>query len=267
MIRKIYAELVPHVPPALSPMVAAGRAVKHLHPDAVTVFIGPCLAKKAEAREKDIAGAVDYVLTFQEVQDIFKIMAIDPAEMEDSEKDHSSRAGRIYAYGGVSEAVAAPLKKLNPERNISIKTRTASGVADCEAMMKALREGETDANFFEWMGCVGGPRAILERELGKEHVEEYGAAALTSPVWPKPSSRPPLTRNRPPPTRAPASPSCATILPWKTPPSSHPENAIPSDVHAELLGAFENHEESVLGEGTHEKRHEMLHAFTKKHLA
>ncbi|WP_413788496.1 [Fe-Fe] hydrogenase large subunit C-terminal domain-containing protein [Acetonema longum] len=35
-----------------------------MHPEAKTVFIGPCLAKKAEAREPDIAGAVDYVQTF-----------------------------------------------------------------------------------------------------------------------------------------------------------------------------------------------------------
>ena len=71
MIRKIYSELVPHVPGAVSPMIAAGRVVKELYPDAMTVFVGPCMAKKKEAREEDIADAIDYVLTFQEVQDIF----------------------------------------------------------------------------------------------------------------------------------------------------------------------------------------------------
>ena len=54
MIRNIYGELVPHMPGAVSPMIAAGRAVKKMHPDAVTVFIGPCLAKKKEAKEPDI---------------------------------------------------------------------------------------------------------------------------------------------------------------------------------------------------------------------
>ena len=37
----------------------------------MTIFAGPCLAKKKEAKEPDIADAVDYVLTFQEMQDIF----------------------------------------------------------------------------------------------------------------------------------------------------------------------------------------------------
>lgn len=105
MIRKLYHELMPHVPGAVSPMIAAGRTVKKLHPDAVTIFVGPCIAKKAEAREADLAGAVDYVLTFQEMQDIFQAADIHPELLEESERDHSSRAGRIYARtGGVSEA-------------------------------------------------------------------------------------------------------------------------------------------------------------------
>lgn len=182
MIRKIYKELVPHVPPAVSPMIASGRAVKLLHPNALTVFIGPCLAKKAEAREKDIADAVDFVLTFQEVQDIFNVMEINPADMEESEKDHSSRAGRIYAHsGGVSEAVEATVKRLNPNRKITVHTQKADGVPACKAMISELLSGNTTANFFEGMGCVGGcvggPRVLIPHEEGRAHVEEYGDAA------------------------------------------------------------------------------------------
>lgn len=182
MIRKIYKDLIPHVPPAVSPMVACGRAVKALHPDALTVFIGPCLAKKAEAREKDVAGAVDYVLTFQEIQDIFNVMEIDPAKMEESEKDHSSRAGRIYAHtGGVSEAVSKTLQKLNPTRKIMVNTQQADGVPACKAMINDLLSGNTTANFYEGMGCVGGcvggPRVLIPREEGREHVEHYGNEA------------------------------------------------------------------------------------------
>ena len=76
MIKKLYAGLIPHVPPSVSPMIAAGRTVKKLHPDALTVFVGPCIAKKAEAREPDVAGEVDYVLTFQETMEIFDGLGI-----------------------------------------------------------------------------------------------------------------------------------------------------------------------------------------------
>ncbi len=182
MIRKVYHELMPHVPGAVSPMIAAGRTVKLLHPDALTVFVGPCLAKKAEAREADLKGAVDYVLTFQEVQDIFHAADIHPAELEEAERDHSSRAGRIYARtGGVSEAVRVTVERLHPERSIQIRTRQADGVPACRAMIEAIQAGDHSANFFEGMGCVGGcvggPKAVLNREEGKVNVDRYGDEA------------------------------------------------------------------------------------------
>ncbi|SCJ10850.1 Iron hydrogenase 1 [uncultured Clostridium sp.] len=188
MIRKIYQELMPHVPGSVSPMIACGRVIKKLHPDAVTVFIGPCLAKKSEAREKDIAGAVDYVLTFQEMRDIFEAADIRPEALEESEKDHSSRAGRIYARtGGVSEAVRVTVEQLNPDRAIAVRTEQADGVPACKAMIDRLKKGEATANFFEGMGCVGGcvggPRAILDRKTGRENVDAYGtAAAYATPL-------------------------------------------------------------------------------------
>ena len=191
MIKRVYHELMPHVPGAVSPMVASGRTIKVLHPDAITIFIGPCLAKKAEAREKDIADAVDYVLTFKEVEDIFEFAEIDPSKMEESEKDHSSRAGRIYARtGGVSEAVKKTVDRLNPNRKITVNTQQADGVPGCKEMINQLREGKTNANFFEGMGCVGGcvggPKIIINKEEGTKHVNEYGDTA----TYPTPIDNP-----------------------------------------------------------------------------
>ncbi len=182
MIRKIYRELMPHVPGAVSPMIACGRMIKLLHPDAVTVFAGPCLAKKSEAREQDIAGAVDFVLTFQEVQDIFDAADIHLDELTDNKKEHSSRAGRIYARkGGVSEAVQQTTIQLRPDREIKVKAEQADGIPACRAMIKRIQNKETDANFFEGMGCrggcVGGPKAIVDKETGHRLVDEYGESA------------------------------------------------------------------------------------------
>ena len=188
MIRKVYNELMPHVPGAVSPMIASGRTIKVLHPDAITIFIGPCLAKKAEAREKDIVDAVDYVLTFQEVHDIFEFAQIDPSKMKESEKDHSSRAGRIYARtGGVSEAVEKTVERLNPNRKIHIRTQQADGVPACREMINQLKAGKTNANFFEGMGCnggcVGGPKVMIDHKEGEKHVNEYGdMATFPTPI-------------------------------------------------------------------------------------
>ena len=182
MIRKIYHQLMPHVPGTVSPMIACGRTIKKLHPEAVTIFIGPCIAKKAEAREKDLRGAIDYVLTFQEMQDIFDALKVEPEKMRDRKREHSSKAGRIYARtGGVSQAVQSTLEKLAPEKSVKIKARQADGVPACKEMINSLLRGEGNANFFEGMGCVGGcvggPKTVINRELGKGTVDAYGKKA------------------------------------------------------------------------------------------
>ena len=188
MIRKVYRQYINNIPGSVSPMIAGGRAIKLLEPDAVTVFIGPCVAKKAEARERDISGAIDFVLTFEEIRDIFDAFKINLREMEDDARDHSSVTGRIYAYaGGVSRAVADTVKRLNPRRKISVEAQTADGVPACREMLNRLKKGNLRANFLEGMGCrggcVGGPKAVLSREKGRENAVEYGRqAAHFSPV-------------------------------------------------------------------------------------
>lgn len=182
MIRDIYGDLVPHVPGAVSPMIAAGRAVKKLYPGAVTVFIGPCLAKKKEAKEPDIADAVDYVLTFQEMKEIFEVTGTSLWEFEEDEREHSSTLGRIYARtGGVSEAVRRTVEQLHPGREIMVRPMQADGVAACKKMIAQIAGGEVTANFYEGMacagGCVGGPKALIDADAGRENVNRYGSEA------------------------------------------------------------------------------------------
>lgn len=182
MIRKEYASLVPHVPGSVSPMVACGRVIKRLHKDAMTVFIGPCLAKKAEAREADIKDAVDFVLTFREVEDLFRFARIEPETLPEEEKDHSSKAGRMYARtGGVSQAVRESVKRLRPEDEIQVHAVQADGVPGCKALLDKVKNGQITANFLEGMGCVGGcvggPRAILDKSQGTDQVNAYAEQA------------------------------------------------------------------------------------------
>ncbi len=183
MIRKRYHELLPHVPGAVSPMVACGRFLKRIHPDAVTIFAGPCLAKKKEAKEPDIADAVDYVLTFQEMQDIFDAAEISLEELPEEEKEHASKAGRLYARtGGVSQAVEEMVRQLSPDGKINVRCEQANGTKECMEMMRRIQNKETDANFFEGMGCVGGcvggPKAIIDSKKGKRYVDEYAKKSI-----------------------------------------------------------------------------------------
>ncbi len=188
MIKKVYNTLVPHLPPSVSPMAACGKAIKALYEDAVTVFIGPCLAKKAEAREKDLLGAVDFVLTFEEIRDILEAADIQPATLKEDVRDHSSRAGRRYAVtSGVSEAVKSTLARLKPDRAIPITAQHADGIRACKAMLQDILAGNVRANFIEGMGCVGGcvggPKALIDKDEATRNVNAYGnEAAYATPA-------------------------------------------------------------------------------------
>jgi iron only hydrogenase large subunit-like protein len=184
LIRKQYAQLIPHVPPSVSPMVACGRSIKKIHPEAVTVFIGPCLAKKAEAKEADIADAVDYVLTFDEVGELFDLAQLDLASLPEDRRDQSSRGGRIYARtSGVSEAVQTTLQRLRPGRSIPLRAEQADGIVACKELLRKISQGEIHANFIEGMGCkggcVGGPRVLIDKEKARDYVNRYGDEATS----------------------------------------------------------------------------------------
>lgn len=179
MLKRVYENLVKHVSPSISPMIAAGRVLKKLNPECKVVFIGPCIAKKAEAKEKDLLGDIDFVLTFTELKDIFDAFGIEPVKLEETEStDYASRGGRLYARaGGVSIAVDESLKEIFPEKHKFFKSVAVDGVKDCKAILEKAQSGEVNANFIEGMGCiggcVGGPKAIVPKEAGREAVNNY----------------------------------------------------------------------------------------------
>lgn len=185
MLKKVYTELVPDLSPSVSPMIAAGRIIKKLNKDAKVVFVGPCIAKKAEAKEKDIAGAIDFVLTFQELDEIFKALNIEPNKMKGIPSiEYASRGGRLYARsGGVSIAISEVIEELYPEKFKHFKSAQASGVKDCKEMLENALQGKIDANFIEGMGCpggcVGGPKRIIPTDKGKICVDD---TAYDSPI-------------------------------------------------------------------------------------
>lgn len=176
LIKRNFSEIVNHLPPSVSPMIACGRIIKELYPNCKTIFIGPCLAKKAEAKEPELIGAVDCVLTFQELNDIFNAFKIDFSNICETKKEHSSSAGRLYARtGGVSEAVEAQAKRLNITKPLI--PIHANGVKECKELLTAILNGDIKGNFYEGMGCiggcVGGPKRIIETDLGKKNVDKY----------------------------------------------------------------------------------------------
>ncbi|SDE18630.1 [Fe-Fe] hydrogenase large subunit C-terminal domain-containing protein [Sporomusa acidovorans] len=182
LIENKFPDLMVHISPSVSPMIASGRVIKELEPDAKVVFIGPCIAKKSEAQLPDLKGAIDFVLTFQELATILEAATINPASEPDEENPVASWGGRIYARtGGVSAAVGMTLEKLIPRRAEKFNPIKVDGIPDCTKLLEDIRAGKLKANFIEGMackgGCVGGPGRLLPPEEGTARVNDYGNAA------------------------------------------------------------------------------------------
>ncbi len=188
-LRKVYDKLVPDVSPSVSPMIAMARVVKAINKDVKVVFVGPCIAKKAEAKEPDLKGDVDYVLTFEETKIIFEALGIDVAACKGLPSvDYAATGGRLYARtGGVSEAVWDIIDQLLPEKRKIFTSMQVDGMKDCKALLEELEEGKVRASFIEGMGCkggcVGGPKALIPAEQGREAVNEVAYdSAIKIPV-------------------------------------------------------------------------------------
>ena len=178
-----FPNLIKHISPSVSPMIASARVIKQFQPEAKVVFIGPCIAKKSEALLPDVAGAIDYVLTFQELSTIFEATGIIPADQEDQEKAMASWGGRVYGYtGGVSAAVEATLTKLIPHHSQKLIPLKVDGIPECQKLLEQIQNNQLNANFVEGMacqgGCVGGPGRLLPAKQGREYVMQYGQSAL-----------------------------------------------------------------------------------------
>ena len=136
MIRKHEPRAIENMSKAVSPMVATGRLIKESDANCKTVFIGPCIAKKAEARLSHVADAVDYVMTFEELQAWLDAVGIDVGTCEGVPLDNASYYGRLFArVGGLSEAVAHVAGTL--ETDIEVKAVQADGAEACRKMLES----------------------------------------------------------------------------------------------------------------------------------
>ncbi|MFA5527629.1 MAG: [Fe-Fe] hydrogenase large subunit C-terminal domain-containing protein [Peptostreptococcales bacterium] len=180
MIKKNYPNVYRYMSPSVSPMIASGRILKRLYKDAKVVFIAPCIAKKAEIKEPDLLGAIDYVLNFRELKEVFNALGISVGQLHEDGKDQASLGGRLYARtGGVSFSVKTVVNRLEPKRVIKLKPKKVNGVKECKSILDDLQKGKkVDANFIEGMGCpdgcVGGPRTNISAREAIKYVNDFG---------------------------------------------------------------------------------------------
>lgn len=163
LIQKYFPSVLPYLADVMSPMQAHSTDIKKRIPNAKTVFIGPCVAKKDEAQR--YTGIVDAVLTFEELSDWLKEEDIDLAQEKTSCED--SRARFFPTTGGVLKTM---------EQNAPGYTYLAlDGVENCVAALQDIENGKVHKCFIEMSACagscIGGP--IMEKYHRSSPIKDY----------------------------------------------------------------------------------------------
>ena len=166
LIQKYYPEALPYLADVLSPMQAHAVDLKTRHPDAKVVFIGPCVAKKDEAAYYE--GAVDAVLTFEELTEWLEEAHITLRSVPDREEE--SRARFFPTTGGILKTMT--------EKRPDYTYMAIDGVENCMAALKDIIGGKVHHCFVEMSACIGscigGP--VMEK-YHRTPVKDYVAIA------------------------------------------------------------------------------------------
>ena len=141
MLRKYYPEALFTLAPVITPMQAHCRDIKRRHPEAKTVFIGPCISKKSEAAEED---AVDAVLMFDEFNRWLREEGIELGRREDIRK--GGRARVFPTAGGIIETM---------DKNPEYTYIAVDGVKKCMDVLDEIKEGRLHNCFIEMSACEG----------------------------------------------------------------------------------------------------------------
>ena len=167
LIQKHFPSALEYLADVMSPMQAHCADIKRRMPNAKTVFIGPCVAKKDEAEYYE--GLVDAVLTFEELTNWLKSERIELEKEVDDTLE--SRARFFPTTGGILKTMA---------QNAPGYTYIAlDGVDNCISALKDIESGKIHKCFIEMSACVGscigGP--VMEKYHSTSPIKDYVTVA------------------------------------------------------------------------------------------
>ena len=151
-VEKYKPEMVRNLAPIASPMIVQGRLVKLLYGDVAVVFIGPCIAKQSEI-ERDPGDAVDQVLTFDRLVNMFKEVDIDPGNYQ-VEDDDRPVVGRVFSTPG---GFPVNILENSSEKDRLMISRSLGSV---KQVLSKPHSGANESGFLDLLnchGCVDGP--------------------------------------------------------------------------------------------------------------
>ncbi|MBR3167673.1 MAG: 4Fe-4S binding protein [Erysipelotrichaceae bacterium] len=151
LIEKEYGDLVGYMAPVVSPLIAHGRLLKKDRPDAKVVFLSPCIAKIKEIEDARFTGAVDAVISMEE---LYHWIENDLTEEETADwEDFEGSIARLYPTSG---GIISTLEKDPRYKYVAI-----DGIHRVKEALESLRRGHMKGYFFEVNACqgscLGGP--------------------------------------------------------------------------------------------------------------
>ena len=173
LIKKHLPEIKTYVSDTKTPLYYTAEIAKKEHPDAITVFVSPCVAKRAEGYENK---NVDFVMNYEELGALFVAKKIQITELEETKYvvESSKQARNFGVTGGVAESVKASLinedvikplviNGLNKDSIKQLKKYASCGLCDdgCNIIEVMCCEG----------GCIGGNATINNQKIAKKQID------------------------------------------------------------------------------------------------
>ncbi len=184
-IEKYHPESKKLISDTPSPMVMIGLKIKEASPKARVVFIGPCISKKGEMKLGKTMGAIDCVLTFEELYPMLEALEIDITKLPNEMPENASAFGRGFAVsGGVAAAVAKALEE--QKIDFELKAGKCAGVKECNMELLKMSRGKSEYNFIEGMacshGCTSGAGCLRRAPKNEMAVNDYKKEAGDRPM-------------------------------------------------------------------------------------
>lgn len=166
-VKLYHPELADNLAPVVSPMVAMSRVFREKYgKDLHIVFIGPCIAKKAESTE------VDEVITFTELRELFLEKGISPENSSNADFDPP-----IGGRGAIFPVTRGLLQTAKISDNaITGNIIAAEGRTDFQEALKEFEAGLIQNQHMELLCCEG---CIMGPGLSKNG-KQYNRRALVS---------------------------------------------------------------------------------------
>ena len=163
LIQKYFPKELEYLADVISPMQAHCLDIKKRYPDAKTVFVGPCVAKKDEAEHYE--GIVDAVMTFEELSNWLKEENIELKQEKD--KNEESRARFFPTTGGILKTMT--------QGDSGYTYIAIDGVENCMDALRDIENGNIHKCFIEMSAClgscIGGP--VMEKYNKTERIKDY----------------------------------------------------------------------------------------------